>query len=56
MRKYENPAKTSENRLPQRAYYIPENEGAYTLLNGDWDFTFSLSPQPPQARAASLYG
>ena len=40
MRFYENPQKTSENRLPQRAYYIPENEGAYTLLNGDWRFRY----------------
>ena len=40
MRFYEDPQKTSENRLPQRAYYIPENEGAYTLLNGDWRFRY----------------
>ena len=40
MRFYENPKKTSENRLPQRAYYIPENQGAYTLLNGDWRFHY----------------
>ena len=40
MRKYENPLKTSENRLPQRAYYIPENENGYVLLNGEWDFKF----------------
>ena len=32
--------KTSENRLPQRTYYIPKNEGAYTLLNGVWNFKF----------------
>ena len=36
MRNYENPEFLQENRLPQRAYYIPENEGAYTLLNGEW--------------------
>lgn len=32
--------KTSENRLPQRSYYIPQNKGAYTLLNGIWKFRF----------------
>lgn len=40
MRYYENLAKTSENRLPQRSYYIPENDGAYTLLNGKWRFHY----------------
>jgi len=40
MRFYENPQKTSENRLPQRAYYIPEGEDAYTLLNGSWRFRY----------------
>jgi len=40
MRFYENPAVVSENREPQRAYYIPENEGAYTLLNGKWNFKY----------------
>lgn len=40
MRFYEDPQKTSENRLPQRAYYIPEGEGAYTLLNGQWRFRY----------------
>ena len=38
MRKYENLNFISENREPQRAYYIPR-EG-YTLLNGIWDFKF----------------
>ncbi len=37
---YEYPQKTSENRLPQRAYYIPGGEAEYTLLNGIWDFAF----------------
>lgn len=37
MRKYEDLTKISENRLPQRAYYIPTG---YTLLNGDWKFKF----------------
>lgn len=40
MRKYENPELLQENRLSQRAYYIPENEGAYISLNGIWDFSF----------------
>jgi len=40
MRFYEDPQKTSENRLPQRSYYIPENQGAYTLLNGTWRFRY----------------
>lgn len=40
MRKYENPEFLQENRLPQRAYYIPENDGAYMSLNGMWDFDF----------------
>lgn len=40
MRKYENPAYLQENRQKQRAYYIPKNEGAYTSLNGVWDFAF----------------
>ncbi len=38
MRKYEDLTKTHENRLPQRAYYIPEN--GCMLLNGTWDFVF----------------
>lgn len=37
---YENPSKTSENRLPQRPYYIPGGKSAYTLLNGQWKFAF----------------
>lgn len=40
MRFYENLDKISENRLPQRAYYIPENDGAYMLLNGEWGFDY----------------
>ena len=40
MRFYENPQKTSENRLPQRSFYIPSNEGAYILLNGTWRFKY----------------
>ena len=40
MRFYEDLTHLSENRLPQRAYYIPENPGAYQLLNGSWDFRY----------------
>ena len=40
MRYFENILKTSENRLPQRSYYIPQNPGAYTLLNGTWRFHY----------------
>ena len=40
MRFYENPEKTSENRLSPRSYYIPSNAGAYTLLNGIWRFRY----------------
>ena len=40
MRFYENILKTSENRMPQRSYYIPESPGAYTLLNGTWRFRY----------------
>ena len=52
MRHYENPGIFSENRMPQRAYYIPyeslekalagdrHTSAYYTLLNGDWDFAF----------------
>lgn len=40
MRYYENPQKTSENRLPQRCYYIPTGEAEYSLLNGEWNFYF----------------
>ena len=40
IRAYENILKTSENRLPQRAYYIPSGKSEYTLLNGEWRFAF----------------
>lgn len=39
-RKYENPLKTSENRMPPRSYYIPGGKSEYLLLNGKWDFSF----------------
>ena len=40
MRKYEDLNYLHENRLKPRAYYIPENEGAYISLNGMWAFDF----------------
>lgn len=40
MRFYENLQHIQENRLPQRAYYIPENKGAYIPLNGEWNFKY----------------
>ncbi len=40
MRIYENVLKTSENRLPQRAYYIPKGKSEYMLLNGAWRFAY----------------
>ena len=52
MRTYERLDHISENRLPQRAYYIPyENlekalafdrhqSAYYRLLNGNWDFKY----------------
>ncbi len=40
MRIYENPLRTSENRLNPRSYYIPEGVSEYKLLNGEWDFAY----------------
>ena len=40
MRVYENPRKTSDNRLPQRCYYIPSGVSKYLLLNGNWRFNY----------------
>ena len=46
---YENPERTSENRLSPRAYYIPKGRSEYRLLNGEWRFAFfpdeALVPQ-----------
>lgn len=39
MRKYENPLKTSENRLKQRSWYIPEGSEKCDL-NGEWRFKY----------------
>lgn len=52
MRIYEDFKKTCENRMPQRAYYIPyeslekalegkkENSAYYKCLNGEWNFAY----------------
>ncbi|MGN0978873.1 MAG: glycoside hydrolase family 2 TIM barrel-domain containing protein [Candidatus Avoscillospira sp.] len=40
IRAYENPQKTSENRLPPRCYYIPGGVAEYRLLNSLWRFRF----------------
>ena len=40
MRIYENPQKTSENRMPSRNYYIPGGISEYLLLNGEWKFAY----------------
>ena len=40
MRIYENPQKTSENRLSPRSYYIPSGKSEYNLLNGEWRFKY----------------
>ena len=40
MRVYENPNKTSENRLKTRSYYIPKGIAKQICLNGEWRFAF----------------
>lgn len=40
IRKYENLECLQENRLKQRAYYIPENKDGVIPLNGIWKFSF----------------
>jgi len=40
MRIYEDPQKTSENRLPPRSYYIPMGDCQVIDLCGNWDFSF----------------
>ena len=40
MRIYENPQKTSENRLKPRSWYIPDEGCKEVLLDGDWRFKF----------------
>ena len=44
MRHYEDLQRIQENRLKQRAYYIPENPGAMVSLNGIWDLCFLAEP------------
>lgn len=39
-RKYEEPCKTSENRMAPRSYYIPGGNSEYHLLNGIWRFAY----------------
>lgn len=43
MREYENPNKTSDNRMKQRSYYIPAGVSEYMLLNGEWEFAYFAS-------------
>ena len=40
MRIYENPQKTSENRLPPRSAYVPGGCSEYLLLSGTWRFAY----------------
>ena len=40
MRFYEDLTQIQKNRLPQRAYYLPENSNGLTLLNGQWEFCY----------------
>ena len=40
MRIYENPQRTSENRMPPRSCYIPGGVSEYLLLNGTWKFAY----------------
>jgi len=40
MRPYEDLGRISENRLPQRSYYIPEGKNACQSLNGIWHFRY----------------
>lgn len=40
IRFYEDPQNTSKNRMPQRAFYIPEGAAKYRSLNGEWRFHY----------------
>ncbi len=40
IRFYENVHQTSENRLPQRAFYIPDGVATCQTLNGNWRFAY----------------
>lgn len=37
---YEDLNHISENRLPQRCYYIPQGKANYISLNGEWNFSY----------------
>ncbi len=43
MRSYENPEFICDNRLKQRAYYVPQGKNSQLLLNGIWRFKFYQS-------------
>ncbi len=40
MRIYEDPQRTSKNRLPSRSHYIPGGVSEYLLLTGEWNFAY----------------
>ncbi len=40
IRNYEDPKKTSENRLPPRSYYLPAGAADSILLSGEWRFAY----------------
>ena len=69
MEKYNDLALVHENRLPQRAYYIPhaslesalsgrkQSAAAYRSLNGTWNFAYYECPQDlPEDMDAIAYG
>ena len=57
IRPYEDLNHISENRLPQRSYYIPAGDATYTLLNGVWDFAyFENGDAAPTADAITEWG
>ena len=50
---YEEPQKTSENRRPPRAYYIPQGSAEVCSLNGQWKFAwFARDFEVPERIAA----
>lgn len=68
MREYERLDRLSENRLPQRAYYIPYESlekalagdpaasAYYRLLNGEWDFCyFERDIDAPEDPTAAVF-
>jgi beta-galactosidase len=54
MRVYERIDKTSENRLPQRAFYIPEGDVVYNLLNGVWRFYYNKNSDTVDVEAKNF--